>query len=250
MKTVVIIPARFHSTRLPGKLLADLCGKPLISHVYERACKASQIDRVLVATDNEEIYTIIQKQGGEVYMTSPRHQSGTDRIAEIVEKGIEADLIVNVQGDLPLLNPKMIDQALQPFSLHQDSVMSTLKRAIRTREKLNSPHVVKVVTDTQGRALYFSRSPIPFVRDQRAEHDIPYNCYFKHYGLYVYRREFLLIYPKLPMGRLEEFEKLEQLRALEHGYSIDVVETGYDSWEVDTLEDLERVRQLLSNEGL
>jgi 3-deoxy-manno-octulosonate cytidylyltransferase (CMP-KDO synthetase) len=250
MKAVVVIPARLHSTRLPGKLLVDLCGKPLISHVYERASQASRIDRVLVATDSEEIYRVIQKQGGEVYMTSPRHPSGTDRIAELVEKGVGADLIVNVQGDLPLLNPKMIDQALGPFSLRQDAVMSTLKRAIQSREELNSPHVVKVVTDSEGRALYFSRSPIPFVRDQQTGGGIPNACYFKHYGLYVYRREFLLTFTKLPMGRLEALEKLEQLRALEHGYPIDVIETEYDSWEVDTAEDLERVRQLLSNEGL
>jgi len=244
MDVVVIIPARLKSTRLPRKMLAELDGKPLIAHVYEQACQVSKIKRVIVATDSQEIFEVIKKKGGEVFMTSDQHPTGTDRIAEVVRGGVEADLIVNVQGDLILSDSNMINEALGPFFNQKNSVMSTLKTAIRSKKELYSPHVVKVVTDAKGKALYFSRSPIPLVRDMGVDDEFPKDCFYKHYGLYVYQLNFLLKFVKLPLGCLERLEKLEQLRALENGYPIDVVETRSESWEVDTREDLERLQAI------
>ncbi|HEX9757274.1 MAG TPA: 3-deoxy-manno-octulosonate cytidylyltransferase [Nitrospiria bacterium] len=245
MKVAIVIPARLKSTRLPAKMLVEINGKALISHVYERASKAPKVDRVLVATDSSEIFKHIKKEGGEVYMTSTKHPSGTDRIAEVVEREIRADVIVNVQGDLLMDSPKMIEDALSPFLSPQGNpVMTTLKKSIVSHEELNSPHVVKVVTDAKGRALYFSRSRIPFLRDTASGEEFPPNLYFKHYGLYAYQKDFLLTFVKLPLGKLEISEKLEQLRALENGYPIDVVETQTEGWEIDTQDDLERVRKL------
>jgi len=244
MDVVVIIPARLKSTRLPRKMLAELDGKPLIAHVYERACKATKIKRVIVATDNQEIFEVIKKKGGEAFMTSEQHTTGTDRIAEVVRGGVKADLIVNVQGDLILSDANMINEALGPFFTQKKSVMSTLKIAIRSKKELNSPHVVKVVTDAKGKALYFSRSPIPLIRDMGDDYEFPKDCFYKHYGLYVYQLDFLLKFVTLPLGQLENLEKLEQLRALENGYPIDVVETQSESWEIDTREDLARVQAI------
>lgn len=226
-------------------MLADINGKPLISRVFERACRASNVDRVLVATDSPDIFDQIKKQGGEAYMTSPQHPSGTDRIAEVVEKGVQADVIINLQGDLLMDHPKMIEDALTPFlSAQGNPLMSTLKKPIHSLEELNNPHVVKVVTNRKGQALYFSRSRVPFLRDSDHKEAILQNLYYKHYGLYAYQRDFLLTFVKLPLGKLEVSEKLEQLRALEHGYPIDVVETQTEGWEIDTQEDLEKVRKL------
>jgi len=244
MDVVVIIPARLKSTRLPRKMLAELDGKPLIAHVYEQACQVSKIKRVMVATDSQEIFEVIKKKGGEVFMTSDQHPTGTDRIAEVVRGGVKADLIVNVQGDLILSDSNMINEALEPFFNQKNSVMSTLKTTIRSKKELYSPHVVKVVTDAKGKALYFSRSPIPLVRDMGEDDEFPKDCFYKHYGLYVYQLDFLLKFVRLPLGRLERLEKLEQLRALENGYPIDVVETQSESWEVDTREDLERLKAI------
>jgi 3-deoxy-manno-octulosonate cytidylyltransferase (CMP-KDO synthetase) len=230
LKVAIVIPARLKSTRLPAKMLVEINGKALISHVYERASKAPKVDRVLVATDSSEIFKHIKKEGGEVYMTSTKHPSGTDRIAEVVEREIRADVI---------------EDALSPFLSPQGNpVMTTLKKSIVSHEELNSPHVVKVVTDAKGRALYFSRSRIPFLRDTASGEEFPPNLYFKHYGLYAYQKDFLLTFVKLPLGKLEISEKLEQLRALENGYPIDVVETQTEGWEIDTQDDLERVRKL------
>jgi 3-deoxy-manno-octulosonate cytidylyltransferase (CMP-KDO synthetase) len=231
-------------------MLADIHGKPLISRVFERARRASNVDRVLVATDSQDIFDQIKKQGGEAYMTSPQHPSGTDRIAEVVEKGVQADVIVNLQGDLLMDSPKMIEDALSPFlSAQGNPLMTTLKKPIHSLEDLNNPHVVKVVTNKQGQALYFSRSRIPFLRDSARPEAMGQNLYFKHYGLYAYQREFLLTFVKLPLGQLEVSEKLEQLRALEHGYPIDVVETHSGGWEIDTQEDLEKVREVWAGEN-
>jgi 3-deoxy-manno-octulosonate cytidylyltransferase (CMP-KDO synthetase) len=236
MSVFAIIPARYASTRFPGKPLADICGKPMIQHVYERTAQADSISQVVVATDDERIREVVLGFGGEVAMTRPDHPSGTDRLAEVAAT-IEADLIVNVQGDEPLIDPVMIDQAVKPLLANPSVVMGTLKCRIDNDDDFANPNVVKVVVDKDDFALYFSRSPIPCLRDAvMAEVDL-----FKHVGLYVYRREFLLKYPALPETPLELSEKLEQLRALEHGYRIYVAETDRQSIGVDVPEDLQKV---------
>lgn len=249
MNIIAIIPARFGSTRFPGKALADLAGKPMIQHVYERTCAATLVSRAIVATDDSRIADAVRRTGGEAIMTSASHETGTDRLAEVA-RGLEADLIVNVQGDEPLIEPAMIDQAIEPF-LHEPGLrMGTLKSRIKNLHDFLSPNVVKVVTDGNGCALYFSRSPLPFFRDKW--HDLKNEAFetgrllcFKHVGLYVYRRDFLLQFAAMPQTFLELSEKLEQLRALEHGEKIKVVETSFESLGVDTPEDLVKARELL-----
>ena len=251
MKIVAIIPARFGSTRFPGKALADLAGKPMIQHVYEQTMKASLVSRAIVATDDRRIADAIHQIGGEAIMTSTAHETGTDRLAEVAH-GLEADLVVNVQGDEPLINPAMIDQAIEPFLNDSSLKMGTLKSRVKCLHDFLSPNVVKVVTDNAGYALYFSRSPLPFFRDKW--HDLKDEAFasgrllcFQHVGLYVFQRDFLLEYAALPQTFLELSEKLEQLRALESGVKIRVVETEFESLGVDTPEDLnkakERIRQ-------
>lgn len=249
MNIIAIIPARFGSTRFPGKALADLAGKPMIQHVYERTCAATLVSRAIVATDDNRIADAVRQMGGEAIMTSTTHETGTDRLAEVA-RGLDADLIVNVQGDEPLIEPAMIDQAIEPFLNEPGLRMGTLKSRIRNLHDFLSPNVVKVVTDTDGYALYFSRSPLPFFRDKW--HDLKNEAFetgrllcFKHVGLYVYRRDFLLQFAAMPQTFLELSEKLEQLRALEHGVKIKVVETSFESLGVDTPEDLVKARELL-----
>lgn len=240
-RVVAIIPARYESTRFPGKPLADLAGRPMIQWVYERASRVHGVDRVVVATDDARIRAAVEAFGGEVAMTSATHTSGTDRIAEVA-RDLDADVIVNVQGDLPLLDPSVVGAALEPLAGDPGLPMSTLKTAIRGREELDNPNVVKVVTDRQGFALYFSRSPLPFWRDGAPSQAFAY----KHIGLYVYRRDFLLTFAALAPTPLEQAEKLEQLRALEWGFRIRVVEVAGTSIEVDTAADLERARAHVS----
>lgn len=249
MNIIAIIPARYGSTRFPGKALADLAGKPMIQHVYERTCAATLVSRAIVATDDNRIADAVRQMGGEAIMTSTNHETGTDRLAEVA-RGLEADLIVNVQGDEPLIEPAMIDQAIEPFLNEPGLRMGTLKSRIRNLHDFLSPNVVKVVTDADGYALYFSRSPLPFFRDKW--HDLKNEAFetgrllcFKHVGLYVYRRDFLLQFAAMPQTFLELSEKLEQLRALEHGIKIKVVETSFESLGVDTPEDLVKARELL-----
>ncbi|GAB6099444.1 3-deoxy-manno-octulosonate cytidylyltransferase [Halanaerocella petrolearia] len=242
MKVVAIIPARYSSTRLPGKPIKKINNKPMIQHVYERTNQAQNLDQVIVATDDERIYQAVKEFGGRVEMTSSDHQTGTDRLAEVAQD-IEADVIVNVQGDEPLIAPEMIDQAVGPLLEDKSLQMGTLKHPITDSEELENPNLVKVVTDKNDFALYFSRSPIPYPRQ---ENDI---TYYKHIGLYVYRREFLLQYTDLPATPLEQQESLEQLRALENGYRIKVIETEHQSIGVDTPQDLEKVRELVSCES-
>ncbi|BCA79541.1 3-deoxy-manno-octulosonate cytidylyltransferase [Desulfuromonas sp. AOP6] len=247
MVVTAIIPARFASTRFPGKPLADLMGKPMIQWVYERTMQAEVVDKVIVATDDHSIYDAVQAFGGVAAMTCGDHPTGTDRLAEVAAT-LKSDLIVNVQGDEPLIDPAMIEAAVRPL-LHDPSIpMGTLKTPIRDAREFLSPHVVKVVTDHNDFALYFSRSPIPYPRDFYAEIDANPTKVgaFKHVGLYVYRRDFLISYPHLPATHLERTENLEQLRALEHGYRIKVVSTDLISHGVDTPEDLDRVRGLLT----
>jgi 3-deoxy-manno-octulosonate cytidylyltransferase (CMP-KDO synthetase) len=231
-----VIPARFASSRFPGKALATIAGKPMLQHVYERASLASYLSNVIIATDDREIYDAARAFGARVKMTRSDHSSGTDRVAEVASSE-GAELIVNIQGDEPLIDPAAIDAAVLSLLDEDDCQMGTLKKRIDDPTEITNPNVVKVVTDRGGDALYFSRCPIPFVRDGRTIH-------YKHIGLYVYRRDFLLRYSDLPVGPLETVERLEQLRALENGERIRVVETEYDSLGVDTPEDLERVSTL------
>jgi 3-deoxy-manno-octulosonate cytidylyltransferase (CMP-KDO synthetase) len=237
-RTVVIIPARYESSRFPGKPLADIAGRPMIAHVYERATAARSIGAVMVATDDDRIRKAVEAFGGIVRLTGSRHRTGTDRLAEVAAQ-LDCALVVNVQGDEPLIEPAMIDEAVAPFGCDDTLVMTTLKRCIHDPADLTNPHVVKVVTDANGFALYFSRACIPNPRPGGPEARV-----FKHVGLYVYRREFLLRFATLRPTPLEQAEGLEQLRALEHGFRIKVVETSYDSIGVDTPADLERVRRL------
>lgn len=245
MKITAIIPARFASTRFPGKALADIMGKPMVQHVYERTARASLVSNVIVATDDERIAAAVRSFGGWVEMTARDHETGTDRLAEVAAR-IEAELVVNVQGDEPLIDPGMIDEAIAPLAEQSAILMGTLKSRIKTLHDFLSPNVVKVVTDREGYALYFSRSPLPNFRDKW--NDLKDEAFvsgkllcYKHVGLYVYRRDFLLEYARMAPTPLELAEKLEQLRALENGYRIRVVETAAESIGVDTPNDLEKV---------
>jgi 3-deoxy-manno-octulosonate cytidylyltransferase (CMP-KDO synthetase) len=240
LQAVAVIPARFASTRFPGKPLADIDGHPMIEHVYRRASAASRVAYTIVATDDLRIATAVATFGGKVRLTRADHQSGTDRLAEVAET-LDCDIVVNVQGDEPLLDPRAIDEAIAPFADPAVS-MTTLYRRIDNPADLSNPNVVKVVVDRGGFALYFSRAPIPFSRDPRGG----WPPLYRHIGLYAYRRSALLVLASLDPTPLERAEALEQLRALEHGIRIKAVETKYDSLGVDTPEDLEHVRRLLA----
>jgi 3-deoxy-manno-octulosonate cytidylyltransferase (CMP-KDO synthetase) len=233
-----VIPARFASSRFPGKALAPLAGKPLVQHVFERASQARYLSGVVIATDDEQIAAAARAFGAPVQMTRADHASGTDRVAEVAAAS-EATVIVNIQGDEPLIDPAAIDAAVVAIR-ETDAPMATLKRRITNRADLHNPNVVKVVTAANCDAIYFSRCPIPFHRESTG-------VYYQHVGLYVYRREFLLRYSDLPVGPLEKAEKLEQLRALENGYRIRVAATEYESIGVDTPEDLEKVNSLIES---
>ncbi len=244
MKVVCIIPSRYHSTRFPGKPLADLCGRSMIQHVYERVMQAKTLSYAAVATDDERIFAAVRKFGGRAVMTSPMHRSGTDRIAEAVSGlGLEAnDIVVNIQGDQPLFEPSQVDEVAAPLLADTSIPMSTLIYRIVREEEIFHPNAVKVVFDADHFAIYFSRATIPYVRDRGQQ-----ASYFKHHGIYAYRRDFLDAFTRLPEGKLEKLEALEQLRAMEHGFKIKVVETSYDSVEVDTPEELARVRDIMKS---
>lgn len=252
MKVIAIIPARYASSRFPGKALADIAGKPMIEHVYGRVQQASLISRVLVATDDQRIFQTVQAFGGEPVMTSPAHPTGTDRLAEVAAS-LSEDIIVNVQGDEPFIEPVMIDEAVMLLLQEKTAPMGTLKNRIESIEDIFNSSITKVVTDLQDYALYFSKGPVPYCRDQwgdlvRHQKGLPSFLpphVYRHIGLYVYRREFLLHFTRLPPTPLEQLEQLEQLRALEHGYRIKVGTTQYASVEVNTPEDLERVKHLM-----
>ena len=248
MGVTVIIPARYASTRFPGKPLAELCGKPMVQWVYERSSLCEAVDKVIVATDDQRIANAVVAFGGDVVMTRADHATGTDRLAEVAE-GVDDELIVNVQGDEPLIDPAMIQAAVAPLLNDQSIPMGTLRTPLTSLDEFRNPNVVKVVTDRAGFALYFSRAPIPYPRDfaEQLEQRWSELATAKHVGLYVYRRSFLLDYPHLPKTPLEEQECLEQLRALEHGYRIHVATTDLVGQGVDTPADLERVRAMLSS---
>jgi 3-deoxy-manno-octulosonate cytidylyltransferase (CMP-KDO synthetase) len=261
---VAIIPARFGSTRLPGKPLSTIHGKPMVQHVWERARQARAVDRVLVATDDERIADAVRAFGGEVVMTSRAHATGTDRLAEAAA-ATDAEIVVNVQGDEPMLDTAFIDGVVAPLQAEPALPMSTVSLPLTDVDEMLSSAVVKVVTDAEGDALYFSRSPIPFVRDaadplrdlQRGEwlrasaaQAVARGLARKHLGLYAYRREALARFASLPPSPLEQSESLEQLRALHHGMRIRVVSMqGRSGVAVDTPQDLERVRAIMSEGG-
>jgi 3-deoxy-manno-octulosonate cytidylyltransferase (CMP-KDO synthetase) len=240
-KILGVIPARYASSRFPGKALALLDSRTMLEHVYERVSMARYLSNVVIATDDERIRDEARSFGANVRMTRDDHISGTDRVAEVASAFPETELVVNIQGDEPLIDPGAIDAALFPLLDDPAIPMGTLKKLIEDPREISDPNVVKVVTDHFGDALYFSRSAIPYLRDSGSR---PQGI-FKHIGLYVYRREFLMGYSDLPVGPLEKAEKLEQLRALENGFTIRVVETDYESIGVDTPADLERVQTLL-----
>jgi 3-deoxy-manno-octulosonate cytidylyltransferase (CMP-KDO synthetase) len=252
---VAIIPARFGSTRLPGKPLSPINGKPMVQHVWERAREARSVDRVLVATDDERIAAVVRAFGGEAVLTSSTHATGTDRLAEAAAAASDAEIVVNVQGDEPMLDPAFIDGMLAPLRAEPDVSMATVSLPLTDVEEMLSSAVVKVVTDGKGDALYFSRSPIPFVRDAgdlqaSAAQAAGRGLARKHVGLYAYRRDTLLWLAALPPCALEQAESLEQLRAMHHGMKIRVVAMeGRSGMAVDTPQDLERVRAMMAGGG-
>lgn len=243
MAVVAIIPARYGSTRLPGKPLATIGGKPMIQHVYESASKAPGLDRVLVATDDPRVKQAVHRFGGEVIMTSKDHASGTDRLAEVAKK-IKSDWVVNVQGDLPFIRPETITRAVRPMRHDRSIPMGTVCTPIYNEQEWRDPNVVKVITDANGFAIYFSRATIPFQRNDltqargRAGKPRAKIWGYRHIGLYVYRRDFLLKFARLRPTVLEQTESLEQLRALMHGYRIFVADVDERTVEVDTPADL------------
>lgn len=252
-----VIPARLSSTRLENKLLLPLNGKPLILHTVEQANKARNIARVIVAADDASIVKVVEESGNEAILTSAAHRSGSDRIAEVAEKLPENSIIVNVQGDEPMISPLTIEKAVAAILDDETTDVATTSEKIEAAEDVTNPNVVKVVSDTNGFAVYFSRSPIPFPREAvnkygdlatalRENPDL-LAVFRKHTGLYVYRREFLLKYTKMPQTFLERTEMLEQLRALENGARIKVVEALENSIGVDTREDYERIERILAN---
>jgi 3-deoxy-manno-octulosonate cytidylyltransferase (CMP-KDO synthetase) len=243
LSSKVVIPARYESTRFPGKPLARLAGKPMIEHVYLRAREARGVSGVIVATDDERIAAAVRAFGGDAVMTLGSHATGTDRLAEVAAR-LECDVVVNVQGDEPLVAPEMIEQVIAPFAADAALQMTSLRTPIRAADDLEDPNVVKVVVDRNDFALYFSRAPIPWVRDHgatRAAVDA-----WRHIGLYGYRRTFLPQFAAMTPTRLELLERLEQLRALEHGIRIKVLPTTFEAIGVDTPADLARVEALMS----
>ena len=245
MKITAIIPSRFDSSRFQGKPLAIICGKPMIQMVYERARSAKNINRVIVATDSQKIFDVVNGFGGEVVMTSDKCRSGTDRVAEAAEilRLDENDVIVNVQGDQPLMHPECLDELVSPFFDEPNIEISTLAFRIVKEKEITDPKDVKVVIDNNGDALYFSRSTIPF--DQNQKENINY---YKHLGFYAYTYSFLQKFRNMPAGKLEKIEKLEQLRVLEHGYKIKVIVTAHDSPEVDIPKDIKIIEEIINKE--
>ena len=242
MDAIGIIPARYGSTRFEGKVLADLMGKSVIQHVWENAKRASTLDDLIVATDEEKVKEEVERFGGKVVLTAKEHKTGTDRLREVVNP-IDTKVVVNIQADEPLLHPSMIDDIVRPLLEDKGISMTTLKKKITDPEDLRNPSVVKVVTDKNGYALYFSRSPIPFPRF----HDGV--VFYKHIGLYGFTKEFLFTFTTLPVSALESIEGLEQLRVLENGYKIKVAETQFDTIGIDTPEDLKRAKEVLVSRG-
>ena len=241
MKVIAIIPARFASTRFPGKPLVLIHDKPMIQHVYEKALSSGFFKKVIVATDDERIKNVVSEFGGEVMMTNKNHQSGTDRCGEVIQKlPNEFDVVVNIQGDEPFIHFAQLEELIGLFKTTPAQI-GTLKKALTNHDELINPNVVKVVTGLDQRALYFSRHPIPFLRDSVQKEWIDKQAYYKHIGLYGYRAETLQEIVQLSASLLEKSESLEQLRWLEYGYQIFVAETNHESIGIDTPEDLKKI---------
>lgn len=237
MRAIGVIPARFKSTRFPGKVLALINGKPMIEHVWRQASQCRELSELLIACDHDEVYKAAQAFGAKAVMTSPDHPSGSDRIAEAVGS-LTYELVVNIQGDEPFIDPKVIDGLVASLKSDTAASVATVVKEIKAEEEINNPNVVKVVVDRNRYALYFSRSVIPYNRNP----DRPSGLrYFKHLGLYAYRKDFLMSYKDWPKSMLEATEQLEQLRILEAGYKIKTIETDIESLAVDTPEDLDKV---------
>lgn len=242
---IVVIPARYGSTRLPGKPLVQIAGQPMIQHVYARAKLAQTVHRVIVATDDARIVKAVESFGGEARMTRPDHRTGTERVAEVAAHEL-GDVFVNVQGDEPLLDPTAVDTAVNALLSDPGASVSTVATPIKIPADIMDPNVCKVVLDFDENALYFSRAPVPWVRDTAAKLQVRH---LKHLGLYVFRRDALREYPTLPQGELERIEQLEQLRWLENGWKICVAEVEHDAVSVDVPEDVARVEKLLAGGG-
>ncbi|WP_319202294.1 3-deoxy-manno-octulosonate cytidylyltransferase [uncultured Ilyobacter sp.] len=243
MKFLGVIPARYASTRLEGKPLISIEGHPMIEWVYKRTL-ASSLDKVVVATDDKRIYDSVISFGGEAVMTSPDHTNGTSRIAEVAAEYEDYDVIINVQGDEPLIEGAMIDALIEPFRENTDLVMATLKHKIDNYEEVENPNNVKVIADNNDYAIYFSRSPIPYPRT------LDMKNYYKHVGIYGYKRDFVIEYSKMTPTALEVSESLEQLRVIENGYKIKVLDTPYKVIGVDTPEDLEKVAKIIRDKNI
>jgi 3-deoxy-manno-octulosonate cytidylyltransferase (CMP-KDO synthetase) len=242
-KVVVVIPARYGSTRLPGKPLVSLNGQPMVQRVYARAKLAHRVDRVIVATDDDRILQAVTSFGGEARMTRADHRTGTERVAEVAAH-VEGEIFVNVQGDEPLLDPAAVDIAVTALLEEPEAAVATVATPIKVPGDIMDPNVVKVVLDFDDNALYFSRAPVPWVRDAGGTIQVRH---LKHLGLYVFQREALLEYPTLPKGELERIEQLEQLRWIENGTKIRVAEVAHDAVSVDVPADVARVEKLLQD---
>ena len=243
MDAVGIIPARYGSTRFEGKLLADFCGKPVIQHTWENAKKSNSIGDLIIATDDKRIYNAAKGFGANVVYTSTAHKSGSDRLTEVAAS-IDAKIVVNIQADEPLLHPSMIDDVVGVILKDNTLVMSTLCHRIKNVAEAQDPNVVKVAFDRNSFALYFSRAPIPYER-MGSDDKLQAIEYYKHIGIYAYAKDFLFTFKSLPQSRLEKTEKLEQLRVLENGYRIKVIETKFDTIGIDTPEDLEKAIEIV-----
>jgi 3-deoxy-manno-octulosonate cytidylyltransferase (CMP-KDO synthetase) len=244
MEAIGVIPARYGATRFEGKLLKDLCGKPVIQHVYERAKKARHLDDLVIAADDERILKAVQAFGGKAVLTSKSHTTGTDRLAEVVN-AIDVRIVVNIQGDEPLIHPFIIDDLVAAMKADPTVAMATVVKKSHSAEEFRSRDVVKAVVNEKGDALYFSRSPIPTLLTPSNDPD---KFFYKHIGIYAYNKDFLFTFKKLTPSMLEKNERLEQLRALENGYRIRVIETKFETVGVDTPEDLELARALFEKQ--
>ncbi len=236
MNAIGVIPARYNATRFEGKVLADLVGKPVIQHVYEMADESSMLDDLVVATDDERILKAVKAFGGKAVLTSADHKTGTDRLTEVVNP-LDVNIVVNIQADEPFVHHSMINDLVNALIEDSSVPMATMIKKIENRDEAIDPNIVKVVIDKSGFALYFSRSPIPFERSQKA------NAFYKHLGLYAYTKDFLFTYTNLPQSQLEKVESLEQLRVLEHGFKIKTIETGIETIGIDTPDDLEKAKR-------
>jgi len=243
MNILGIIPARYASTRFPGKPLVNIAGKSMIQRVYEQSKKCALLNDVIVATDDDRIYDHVIGFGGKAIMTAANHQSGTDRCAEVSAKHPEYDIIINIQGDEPYINPEQISKVALCFDA-SDTEIATLVKKVETEQELFNPNSPKVIINNNSEAIYFSRSPLPHIRGREQQHWLQHFTYFKHIGIYGYRADVLQQITKLPVSSLEKAESLEQLRWVENGYRIKVAETELETYAIDTPEDLNRLSEL------